>query len=84
MRHYTRLASDLSPQGSRRDFLIKSTCRLIITGLPLSKNFSKVFLRKVRKEKYMGHESGNVVEPDLRKKPARTKGKGCNQSFTYY
>jgi hypothetical protein len=42
----------------------------------LSRNFSKVFLRKVRKEEYMDYESGNEVEPDRRKKPARTKGRG--------
>jgi hypothetical protein len=46
--------------------------------LTLSRNFSKVFLRKVRKEEYMDHESGNEIESDLRKKPARTKGRGVH------
>jgi hypothetical protein len=44
----------------------------LITGIPLSTNFSKVFLRIVRKEEYMGHENGNEVEPGLKKKSART------------
>jgi len=55
--------------------LYNSTWHLTITRVALSRNFSKVFLRKVRKEEYMGHESGNEVGPDLREKPARTKGR---------